>query len=429
MSDSVSTVRNQYEVLPYPPRDPARELETLHKTWLEDLPKINHYCFAGKNDFQHAFRVLVAGGGTGDATIYLAEQLRHTQAHIVHLDLSTASVRIAQLRAAARGLNNISWINASLLDLPGMSLEHFDYINCSGVLHHLPEPDAGLVALKSHLKPDGALGIMVYGQYGRTAIYQMQPLLRMLTEESTPVTEKIETAKAVLGSLPSTNWFARAEDLHHDHKMGDAGIYDLLLHSQDRAYTVAELFDWIEDQHGLHIHFTDVYSGRSSYLPQMFLGNGSKSLLEKISRLPLRRQYAIAELMHGRLGMHSFYATTGSKSVAPYGEVDYIPFYFLDSVTGAQMEKVFNTNKNKGKTFVLRHEEAKIACQVHPGKYGPRILREIDGIKTFKMIFDIIRADTQYRFDYPTDIQLFADFRQCYEALNNVDRLFLKKCP
>ena len=37
---------------------------------------------------------LVAGGGTGDATIFLAEQLRHTNARVVHLDLSAASIAI-----------------------------------------------------------------------------------------------------------------------------------------------------------------------------------------------------------------------------------------------------------------------------------------------------------------------------------------------
>jgi hypothetical protein len=30
-------------------------------------PKINHYCFKGKQTFKTQFRVLVAGGGTGDA--------------------------------------------------------------------------------------------------------------------------------------------------------------------------------------------------------------------------------------------------------------------------------------------------------------------------------------------------------------------------
>jgi hypothetical protein len=30
----------------------------------------------------------------------------------------------------------------------------------------------------------------------------------------------------------------------------DAGVYDSLLHSQDRAYTVPQLYEWLADGHG-----------------------------------------------------------------------------------------------------------------------------------------------------------------------------------
>jgi ubiquinone/menaquinone biosynthesis C-methylase UbiE len=90
-------------------------------TWLEDLPMINHYCFAGKQSFQNGFRALVAGGGTGDATIFLAEQLRHTDAQVVHLDMSTASIALAKERAQIRGLTNITWVHDSLLNLPALA--------------------------------------------------------------------------------------------------------------------------------------------------------------------------------------------------------------------------------------------------------------------------------------------------------------------
>mgnify|MGYP003598843703 FL=1 len=91
-------VRHQYEALPYPHRDPQDEHHRLEQTWLEDLPMVNHYCFAGRQTFRNGFRALVAGGGTGDATVFLAEQLRHTDAQVVHLDMSSASIAIAQAR-------------------------------------------------------------------------------------------------------------------------------------------------------------------------------------------------------------------------------------------------------------------------------------------------------------------------------------------
>src|SRR5262249_49266397 len=92
----IPQVRDQYEALPYPPRDPAEEKSRIVRTWLDELAMINHYCFAGKQSFRNRFRVLIAGGGTGDSTIFLAEQLRHTDGEVVHLDISRAAIEVAQ---------------------------------------------------------------------------------------------------------------------------------------------------------------------------------------------------------------------------------------------------------------------------------------------------------------------------------------------
>lgn len=73
-------VKNQYDALPYPARNPADEGKRLVLTWLDDLPMVNHYCFAGRQTFANGIRALVAGGGTGDGAIFLAEQLNHTNA-------------------------------------------------------------------------------------------------------------------------------------------------------------------------------------------------------------------------------------------------------------------------------------------------------------------------------------------------------------
>src|SRR3954470_10675632 len=127
---SADVVRDQYENYPYPERKPEDEKQRLLHTWPEQLAQINHYCFRGRCDFRNGFRVLVAGGGTGDATIYLAEQLSRTNAELVHLDLSAASMDIARRRAEIRGLKNIRFVQGSLLEAPALGLGSFDYISC-----------------------------------------------------------------------------------------------------------------------------------------------------------------------------------------------------------------------------------------------------------------------------------------------------------
>ena len=99
---------------------------------------------------------------------------------VTWLDRSAAALRVAQARAAARGLTNIVWEQRSLLDLPGSGLGPFDYVDCCGVLHHLPDPAEGLRALLSVLAPGGGMGLMVYAPHGRTGVYMVQDALRLL---------------------------------------------------------------------------------------------------------------------------------------------------------------------------------------------------------------------------------------------------------
>jgi ubiquinone/menaquinone biosynthesis C-methylase UbiE len=171
-------VSGQYEDYPYPMRDPLDEKKRILKIEGEHLKEMNHWLFQGKENFESGFRVLIAGGGTGDSVIFLAEQLKNTNAEIIYLDFSAASMAIAKQRAKIRGLRNIKWIHDSILNIPNLGLGKFDYINCSGVLHHLPSPTEGLKILQESLTPRGGMGIMVYGTYGRTGYIMCKSLCR-----------------------------------------------------------------------------------------------------------------------------------------------------------------------------------------------------------------------------------------------------------
>ena len=422
-------VREQYEALPYPACDPEDDRRRLAQTWLEDLPMINHYCFAGRQSFRNGFRALVAGGGTGDPTIFLAEQLRHCGAQVVHLDISAASIAIAKERARIRGLDNITWVHDSLLNLPELGLGRFDYISCSGVLHHLEDPDLGFKALRGVLAPAGAIGLMVYGTAGRTGVYQMQSLMRLVNAPQDDMQGQIANTRAILASLPPTNWFKRGEDLHSDHKAGDAGLYDLLLHSQDRSYSVGELFDWLAGSpdtggHGMHLAFTDVQRGRAPYLTHMVLGPRPPGLVTRLRQLPLRRQYEIAELLVGNIITHSLYVTRDAACTAPYGDPASIPFYFHEPITGEIMAQVFGASR--GQPFVLNHQHSGVSVTVDPGRYGAQILRLIDGARSFGEIFDQFRAQWHGKAAAPDNAALFADFRPSYDCLNALERLLLR---
>lgn len=420
-----SRVQQQYEMLPYPPVDPQDEQHRLMHTWLEHLPMLNHYCFAGRQTFEQDFRVLVAGGGTGSATIFLAEQLKSTHARVVHLDFSGASMDIARQRAEIRGLTNIEWVQDSLLNLPHLGLAPFDYINCSGVLHHLEEPDAGLRALMAVLKDGGAMGLMVYGQVGRTGIYQMQELMRAVNQGEGSIAGQLANARQLLAMLPPTNWFARCEDLWRADMVTDADLYDVVLHSQDRAYTVEQLYAWLADGHGLSLAFSAVGRGRSAYEPRLALrGAPASPLLAGLEAMPARQRHAAAELLSGNLMTHVFYATRSPACQASYGDADMVPFFYNEPLTGPQVAAIFSQNGGRG--FWLDHKHLGLTVAVQPGRHAAQVLQHIDGQRSFGQIFERVRAEPTNRHLKLSNQQLFADFSSSFDILNTIERLLLR---
>ena len=111
-----SEVREQYENLPYPLRDPEDDKKHLVKVPFENLNRLNYRCYNGRCDFNDRFRVLVAGGGTGDSAIYLAHQLRGTNAEIDYVDISPAIDLVNEFVANLRRLDwNMVFFNLFLL--------------------------------------------------------------------------------------------------------------------------------------------------------------------------------------------------------------------------------------------------------------------------------------------------------------------------
>jgi hypothetical protein len=97
-----SNVRSLYEEYPFPLRDPQDEARRLVIAEQESIGKLNHYCFRGQQAFGNGFRVLVAGGGTGDHTIFLAEQLRNYDASVTYIDISRTSMVASLLDPGCR---------------------------------------------------------------------------------------------------------------------------------------------------------------------------------------------------------------------------------------------------------------------------------------------------------------------------------------
>jgi SAM-dependent methyltransferase len=304
-------VREQYEALPYPARDPRDEAKRLVIGSPSHILEIDHYLYGGRRDWSQPFRALFAGGGTGDGAVMLAQQLadRGCPAELVHLDPSQAAQRIAQARAERRGLS-LRCVEGSLLDLPTLGLGSFDYIDCCGVLHHLADPQAGLQSVVGALADDGGLGLMVYGALGRTGVYEMQALLRLVAAEGSP-RERVAKARKLLSDLPETNWLARNPNLTDHESGGDAGLFDLLLHARDQAFSVEQVYALVDAAELRLVTFLE--PGR--YDPLSYLRD--PVLRRAVGALDAPARAGFAEKLSGAMARHTFYAVRRANPVEP----------------------------------------------------------------------------------------------------------------
>lgn len=301
-------VHQQYEAYPYPRRDPRDEVERLLVMSPSHLPEVIHHVYGGRRPGRR-LRVLVAGGGTGDSTIAIATQLAADGigGEVTYLDMSTASRAICEERARIRGLGNLRFVTGRIEDVPSLCPGPYDYIDCCGVLHHLESPERGLGALVEVLAPDGGLGLMVYGETGRTGVYHVQELLRRLTPKET-LPGKVEAARRLLADLPETNLFRRNTLVKAD-LADDAGLVDLLLHPRDVAYRVPDVHR-LAASAGLRVAS---FMPGWLYEPRFVLKD--PALLAQAMALPPEEQAAVAELVTCALHKHSFYAVRRQNPV------------------------------------------------------------------------------------------------------------------
>ncbi len=208
----------------------------------------------------------------------------------------------------------------------------FDQIVCTGVLHHLPDPDAGLAALRSVLKPDGAMHLMVYAPYGRTGIYMLQEFCRRVGIHASDdgIRDLVTALQSLPPDHPLESLLRQAPDFRHE-----AALADALLHPQDRAYSVPQLFTFLEDaglSFGRWIKQAP-YSATCGVLAKL-------PQAAQMARLSPMEQFAAAELFRGTMVRHSVVAYRNDRReiAAPidfFGDawLRYTPLRMSDTLT------------------------------------------------------------------------------------------------
>jgi 2-polyprenyl-3-methyl-5-hydroxy-6-metoxy-1,4-benzoquinol methylase len=257
VSDPISIkVQQQYNLHPYP-----RWTDT--GTWqVSSYPGVlrQHFPLAlvdwhperQKNPLQ----VLVAGCGTGRHAIRLARYFTPLQVSAV--DLSSSALAWGKMQAERLG-SEINWQQGDLLEIGQLGLS-FDVIECSGVLHHMDNPLAGLKALTRVLKVGGLIKIALYSRTARQQISQLRQQLH-------PLPDNDQDLRALRGdilrqqNLPQWQNILISPDFY-----SLSTCRDLLCHEQEWVFDIAAIEPWLE-QAGLQwvgMLAPEQYSGPAS---------------------------------------------------------------------------------------------------------------------------------------------------------------------
>lgn len=288
-------IREFYTDHPYPP--PVDNLDRARDMWQdENVHRAEFHLFWPQRKYRADIDVLVAGCGTWQSAKFA---LCHPAARVVGIDVSTTSLEHTDALKRKYDLTNLETRRLPIESAADLA-RSFDLIICTGVLHHLADPEVGLRALRSILKNDGALYLMLYAPYGRTGVSMIQEYCRRLGVGTSPA--EVRELTAVLKAMPQHHPLLSMLRGARDAANAEA-LIDALLNPRDRTYSVPQLLDLL-DRNDLtlgrwywHAPYSP-YCGAIADTPHM----------QKLAALAEREQYAEMELWRGLMTNHDFIA-------------------------------------------------------------------------------------------------------------------------
>lgn len=182
-------------------------------------------------------RIWVAGCGTNQALI---TALKFPAAQVIGTDLSQPSLDVCARNAAQVGVTNLELRLASINDATEAGA--FDYILCTGVIHHNNEPQKTLERLTAALKPDGVMELMVYNMFHRVEAAAFQMAMRKLigaTGGQPDFEAELPVARKLAQNFRAGN--RMSEVLARRANEPDAAFFDQLLQPVERSFTVESL--------------------------------------------------------------------------------------------------------------------------------------------------------------------------------------------
>ena len=294
MEDVSTLVARQYEAFAYPRPFADLKVEIAKGYYQVGDPSLYGPVLWPRGRPKGRLKILVAGCGTVQAA-YAAYM--NPADDVIGIDLSEASLAHERFLQDKHGLSNLKLFKGDLLEVASLD-EDFDVVLCTGVLHHMADPAAGLAALRDVLATGGVMVLMLYGATVRTGVYMLQDAFRRMGVAQN--TEGVARVRQILKELPARHYaqdYIRAAGELKE----DAAVVDTFLHPQDRAYTVPQLLDLVD---GAGLDFQN-WVDNFPYWRNGGWGPDS-AIAVAVDPLPAREHWAAVEMLNLAAGMHIF---------------------------------------------------------------------------------------------------------------------------
>ena len=224
-------VKDFYEESPYPRykyRESAKEYSNL------DINRYVSWIVSRQIDNVETIKkpkILIAGAGTGGPAIRFYTTVNN--ADITAMDLSFNSLAYGKRISDENNIKNIQYIQGDILDIKEIN-KKFNFIHCTGVLHHMKDPEEGLKSLVDVLETGGFIQLAYYSEISKK---YLEPYRKMIKDNkySSEITD-IRNFRSKIITSSDKNEIRRTIDFYNL-----SMLKDLLFHPQEKFYNLEKL--------------------------------------------------------------------------------------------------------------------------------------------------------------------------------------------
>jgi SAM-dependent methyltransferase len=394
-------VTRQYERYRYP--QPIEDLEVwLANNWEWYDPSHAHRVLWPDREYKRDLDILIAGCGTNQASVFA---FMNPDAKVVAVDISQPSLDHQQYLKDKHGLFNLELNLLPIEELPSLNRD-FDLIVSTGVLHHMADPQAGMNAIASCLRPDGAMGIMLYAKYGRVGLELLQQFFRDLGlgQNESSIAMVRETL-----SLLSPDHLVQPYLKMGGNLQSDAVLVDTFLHGRERSYTVDDCIDLVTTA---GLVFQGWFNRAPYYAHDVF--TRPNTVYPAIKALPEPAQWAAVERLNTVNACHFFMACRPDRRKESYA-IDFSTPDCLDYVPLMRMRCGLAGNEIYRSDWRRTLNSAQLP-----------FVQQIDGQRTIREIAASVHGEASSRGS-AADVEKFA--RKLFQALWRLDFLTMALNP